>query len=139
MASNTKEKELVRHFIKECEIKLSKVLGYNVFVQYFPETFSITNQQLQEIICQESDVAWEQIISPARKREIVIPRHLYCFFARKYQKRTVNDIGNELGDRHHTTVISAIRCVNEMLETQNDQYVTLYQRVLNRVNKISGR
>jgi chromosomal replication initiator protein len=66
--------------------------------------------------CEQFNISMDQIKSKSRKNEIVIPRLLTMHILRSNTLLTLDEIGIAF-NRDHTTVISAIRSTNNMLET----------------------
>jgi len=54
-------------------------------------------------------VSVEQILSRSRKAEIVDARRVCMVWERHYTDKTLSEIGNKYGGRHHATVIYALK------------------------------
>lgn len=72
------------------------------------------------------------ILSKTRKREVVIARHITMWLYKKHTKYTLKMIGEMIGDNDHTTVLHAIRNVNNMIDTK---YKTVSEDI-NQLEKI---
>jgi chromosomal replication initiator protein len=48
------------------------------------------------------------------RRAYVLPRQIAMYIARQLTGASLQEIGREFGDRHHTTVLHAINKVDEM-------------------------
>ena len=57
------------------------------------------------------------IISISRKKEIVMIRHILMYIIRKTTPDSLQKIGLDLGNRDHTTIIHAIRKIEEKMKT----------------------
>lgn len=55
--------------------------------------------------------------SKRRQRSIALPRQVCMFFARKHTRFSLEEIGGYFGGRDHTTVMHAVRTVEERIET----------------------
>lgn len=66
--------------------------------------------------CEQYNITVDQIKSKTRKGPIVIPRLLTMHILKSNTLLTLKEIGIAF-NRDHTTVISAIRSTNNMLET----------------------
>ena len=66
--------------------------------------------------CEQFNISMDDIKSKSRKSDIVIPRLLTMHILRSNTLLTLDEIGIVF-NRDHTTVISAIRSTNNMLET----------------------
>jgi len=73
---------------------------------------------LKESIAYYFNVEIEKIMGHSRKEIYVLPRHIMMYILREKHRQNFEDIG-KLFDRHHTTVISAVREVkNRMLTSE---------------------
>jgi len=62
----------------------------------------------------------------SRKRERVIARQIAFYFAKSMTDATLVCVGDELG-KDHTTVLHAIKTVNNLIETDKDFRVKMWQ------------
>ena len=51
------------------------------------------------------------------RRAYVLPRQIAMYIARQLTGASLQEIGREFGDRHHTTVLHAINKIGEMRRT----------------------
>ena len=61
----------------------------------------------------------EDLKGNSRSREIAIPRQISMYLLRQLTNLSLNDIGKELG-RNHTTALSSIRKIEEMMRTDSE-------------------
>jgi chromosomal replication initiation ATPase DnaA len=52
-----------------------------------------------------------------RKRHVVQARQLAMFFAKKFTKASLANIGSQIGDRDHATVLHACKTVDNLVAT----------------------
>lgn len=76
-----------------------------------PRTF----EGLKEMILKHYPVNWQQIQSKCRDRELIKPRHLLCWLVRYLTGMELRRIGIEIGNRDHSTIIHALKAVNDQL------------------------
>jgi len=74
------------------------------------------------------------ITSKRRDRHIVDARHMICdmLYADKYLHLSLKNIGKELGNRDHTTVLHSIRLVRTLCDAYPDfkqRYIDLHNHV----------
>lgn len=71
------------------------------------------------VVCSHYKVTAEQIKSPTRKREIVIPRQVFHWLAMKKYKiaSSLSDLGKFTGGRDHSTVIHSCQTVQDLMDT----------------------
>ena len=71
----------------------------------------------------------DQIISTSRKRELVVPRQMFCYITKfNMPNVTLKEIGKYLGNRDHSTVIHGIRTAGDLIETDK-QFRQEYERL----------
>ena len=59
-------------------------------------------------------------MSPRRSRSLARPRQIAMYLAKKYTSKSLPDIGRKFSNRDHTTVIHAVKKINQlMLEDEN--------------------
>jgi hypothetical protein len=51
------------------------------------------------------------------RRAYVLPRQIAMYIARQLTGATLQEIGREFGDRHHTTTLHSIRKIEEMRQS----------------------
>ena len=61
-----------------------------------------------------------------RSRAVVSPRHMAMYFAKQMTAASLQEIGNEFGGRHHTTVMHSIAKIDEQrrMDKNLDRAVT---------------
>ena len=62
-------------------------------------------------------ISLEELQSKTRKRHVVQARQLAMFFAKKYTKSSLANIGDQIGKRDHATVLHACKTVDNLNET----------------------
>jgi chromosomal replication initiation ATPase DnaA len=71
---------------------------------------------LRQIILDVCEVeSWERLISKDRKRELVIGRQLYCYYAKQILGSSLKTIGKAVGGRDHTTAIHSIQTIKDLV------------------------
>jgi chromosomal replication initiator protein len=73
------------------------------------------------------------LISNSRKREIVQARQIAMYFAKKYTKDSLTNIGNVIGKRNHATVLHACKTVQDLIETDKNFRRTI-EEIENQLN-----
>lgn len=58
---------------------------------------------------------WEVIISPSRKREVVLARQLTSFWLRHHTSWTLEKIAYFVGGQDHSTVVHSLNTINDQL------------------------
>ena len=71
---------------------------------------------IQRIVTKHFGVTRQDLLSARRTRSIVRPRQIGMFLSKQLTQRSLPEIGKKFGGRDHTTVIHAIKKVNELME-----------------------
>lgn len=77
----------------------------------------VTIERIQEFIAKKFDIKKNDLISKSNKREIALPRQIAMYITKKKTKTPLNEIGNQFGGKHHSTVLHSIKKIEQMLET----------------------
>ncbi|MDR2971879.1 MAG: chromosomal replication initiator protein DnaA [Bacteroidales bacterium] len=77
----------------------------------------ISIEYIQKIVGEYFNVSIEKINANKRDRDIVQPRQICMFFARKYAKLPYASIGSYYGGRNHATVLHACNTISDLYET----------------------
>lgn len=99
---------------KEITVELAEKTLTN-FVNNSKKEISI--DYIQKTVCDYFKIPMDQLQSKTRKRDVVQARQLAMFFAKKYTKASLQNIGNKIGNRDHATVLHAVKTVSNLSET----------------------
>ena len=70
---------------------------------------------------------------PRRTRQLVVPRQVAMFLARRHTGLSLPEIGKHFGGRDHTTVMHAVRKIDNQIETDE-----AFRRKVDMVRKTTG-
>ena len=70
-----------------------------------------------------------ELIGKTRRRDIVMARHCVMWIMRKKQHMTLSMIG-KVFDRDHTSVIHGITKVNDYLDTHDEVYLPIHNKIV---------
>jgi chromosomal replication initiator protein len=99
---------------KEVTIELAKSV-VEKFVKNVKREISI--DYIQKIVSDYFQLDLETLQSKTRKRHVVQARQLAMFFAKKFTKASLANIGSQIGDRDHATVLHACKTVDNLVAT----------------------
>lgn len=99
---------------KEIDLQLTKDILKNLV---HPIETEVNIDYIQKSVADYFELSLEQLVDKSRKKEIVIARQLGMYFAKEYTNLSLQTIGQHFGKRDHSTVIHAIHCVNDLIET----------------------
>lgn len=71
-----------------------------------------------------------EIKSKSRKRELVLVRQIYFYVCRKKTKETLKITGQFIGDRDHTTVIHSAQVIEDLIQTNNEQFILYWNKYI---------
>ncbi|MGE5540977.1 MAG: helix-turn-helix domain-containing protein [Bacillota bacterium] len=74
----------------------------------------ITVKEIQDLVIGHYQLASDDMITDRRKRKITRPRQLAMWLARQFTNQSLPTIGRRFGGRDHTTVLHAIRRIDEL-------------------------
>ncbi|WP_342640740.1 chromosomal replication initiator protein DnaA [Rhodoligotrophos ferricapiens] len=71
---------------------------------------------IMRVVGRHYNVAKADLLSPRRARSIVRPRQVGMYLAKRLTSRSLPEIGRRFGGRDHSTVLHAVRKVEELLQ-----------------------
>lgn len=80
----------------------------------------VTMDEIMRKTCDYYNVRMSDLLSPKRSRNIARPRQMAMWLAKHLTQRSYPEIGRRFGNRDHTTVIHAVRKIEE-LKAQDSQ------------------
>jgi chromosomal replication initiator protein len=101
----------------------SEFLGTPITLETVQETLSdsrymagqrLTVDRIQRAVCEEFNITLTDMVSKRRARLIARPRQVAMYLAKKLTKRSLPDIGRRFGGRDHTTVMHAVKRIDEL-------------------------
>lgn len=87
-----------------------------------------TLQRLLHTCCKAAKVEVEEAQGSSRCHNVVLARQLYFWCARKYTRKTLQEIG-ALVNVTHPNVIHHLRVANDYLKVKDPAFMQLYERV----------
>jgi chromosomal replication initiator protein len=74
-------------------------------------------EDIMKVIGRHFNVARADLLSPRRARTVVVPRQVGMYLAKKLTSRSLPEIGRRFGGRDHSTVLHAVRKIDEQIRT----------------------
>ena len=89
-------------------------------------------EQIQKKVSEHFNVKMSDMSSARRSRTVVRPRQIAMYLSKSLTSRSLPEIGRRFGNRDHTTVIHAVKKVEELrnLDVSFDEDVELLIRML---------
>jgi chromosomal replication initiator protein len=88
-----------------------------------------------KIVGRHYNVAKADLLSPRRSRTVVVPRQIGMYLAKKLTSRSLPEIGRRFGGRDHSTVLHAVRKIDEQVRVDEAMAkdVALLMRLMEQV------
>jgi chromosomal replication initiator protein len=99
---------------KEVDIEMAQDI-VSKLIKTANRTISI--EKIQRVVCDYFDISEDVLHSKSRKREIVQARQIAMYLAKIYTKNSLQNIGQQIGNRDHATVLHACKTVNNLMDT----------------------
>ncbi|MGB0920157.1 MAG: chromosomal replication initiator protein DnaA [Alphaproteobacteria bacterium] len=92
----------------------------------------ITIEEIQRRTAEYFEIRLADMMSPRRARAVARPRQVAMYLAKQLTTRSLPEIGRKFGGRDHTTVMHAVKKIEELRETdaQMNDDVDLLKRTL---------
>jgi chromosomal replication initiator protein len=84
-----------------------------------PDGSRIKIDDILKIVGRHYNVARTDLLSPRRARIVVVPRQIGMYLAKKLTARSLPEIGRRFGGRDHSTVLHAVRKIEEQMKTDD--------------------
>ncbi|MBQ6993564.1 MAG: chromosomal replication initiator protein DnaA [Lachnospiraceae bacterium] len=89
-------------------------------VIYPDQVREVTPQLIIDVVCEHFNVSKEDITSKKRNSEYVMPRQIIMYLCKEMTDLSLQNIGNILSKKDHTTVIHGIKQINSKMATDDD-------------------
>lgn len=92
----------------------------------------VTIEEIQKRVAEHFNIRLSEMYSSRRARAVARPRQIAMYLAKHLTARSLPEIGRKFGGRDHTTVMHAVRKVEELKATDNgfSEDVELLRRML---------
>ena len=84
-----------------------------------PDQCRIRIDDILKIVGRHYNVARADLLSPRRARSVVVPRQVGMYLAKKLTPRSLPEIGRRFGGRDHSTVLHAVRKIEELIKSDD--------------------
>jgi chromosomal replication initiator protein len=80
----------------------------------------VTIDQIQQAVSDHFELKPLDLVSARRARAVARPRQIAMYLAKRLTTRSLPEIGRKFGGRDHSTVIHAVRRIEELRDTDRD-------------------
>ena len=98
--------------IYECKRILKDFINSNVK--------SVNVEFIQNLVASHFNLNIHELLSPRRSRSLARPRQIAMYLAKQYTTNSLPDIGRKFANRDHTTVIHAVKKIDELIKKDNE-------------------
>lgn len=90
-------------------------------------------EDIQRVVAKHYNVSRQELVSNRRTRVIVKPRQIAMYLAKALTPRSFPEIGRRFGGRDHTTVLHAVRKIEDLIagDTKLSHEIELLKRLIN--------
>ena len=81
---------------------------------------SINVELIQNLVASYFNLNIQELLSPRRSRSLARPRQIAMYLAKQHTTNSLPDIGRKFSNRDHTTVIHAVKKIDELLKKDDD-------------------
>ena len=120
---------------RELEGALNRIVAYQQFshaavtldlaamvlrdMQANPDGSRIKIDDILKVVGRHYNVGRTDLLSPRRARSVVVPRQVGMYLAKKLTARSLPEIGRRFGGRDHSTVLHAVRKIEDQIRTDD--------------------
>ena len=98
--------------IHECKKILKDFINYN--------NKSISVESIQNLVALHFNLNLQEMLSPRRSRSLARPRQIAMYLSKQHTTNSLPDIGRKFSNRDHTTVIHAVKKIDELIKKDNE-------------------
>ncbi len=80
----------------------------------------INVESIQNLVASHFNLNIQELLSPRRSRSLARPRQIAMYLAKQHTTNSLPDIGRKFSNRDHTTVIHAVKKIDELIKKDND-------------------
>jgi len=98
--------------IYECKRILKDFINSNIK--------SVNVESIQNLVAAHFNLNIHELLSPRRTRILARPRQIAMYLAKQHTTNSLPDIGRKFSNRDHTTVIHAVKKIDELIKKDNE-------------------
>ena len=80
----------------------------------------INVEVIQNLVASHFNLNIQELLSPRRSRSLARPRQIAMYLAKQHTTNSLPDIGRKFSNRDHTTVIHAVKKIDELIKNDNE-------------------
>jgi len=80
----------------------------------------LTVESIQNLVAVHFNLSIQELLSQRRSRSLARPRQIAMYLAKLHTTNSLPDIGRKFSNRDHTTVIHAVKKIDELIKKDNE-------------------
>jgi chromosomal replication initiator protein len=80
----------------------------------------INVELIQNLVASHFNLSIQELLSPRRSRSLARPRQIAMYLSKQHTTNSLPDIGRKFSNRDHTTVIHAVKKIDELMKKDNE-------------------
>jgi chromosomal replication initiator protein len=80
----------------------------------------VTVESIQNLVASHFNLNMQEMLSARRSRSLARPRQIAMYLSKQYTTNSLPDIGRKFSNRDHTTVIHAVKKIDELIKKDNE-------------------
>jgi chromosomal replication initiator protein len=110
----------VKMYTELSSLPINLELTKQILASHSSESQQLTVEDIQKLVSDHFQIKISDLKSSNRSKPIVVARQVCMYLIKTYLEKSLMDIGRAFGGRDHTTVISALKRVEELQEKDSD-------------------
>ena len=90
----------------------------------------LNSDYIKEVVGAQFNVKFDDFSSKKRTKDIAYPRQIAMYLCKEMMDMSLSKIGEEFGDRDHTTVIHACKKIEEDIDSKKDNIDVIIARIM---------
>jgi len=127
----------VKMFTELRGLPITLDLAKQILASHSSESQQLTVDDIQKLVSDHFQLKISDLKSSNRSKPIVVARQVAMYLVKTYLEKSLIDIGRAFGGRDHTTVISALRRIEELQEKDSDLHKDI-EDLHRKVHNITG-
>ena len=113
-------------------MKSTQICRQLVKIKKWTVSMKVNIEEIQKRVSQHFNVKMSDMSSARRSRTIARPRQIAMYLSKNLTSRSLPEIGRRFGNRDHTTVIHAVKKIEELklVDVQVADEVEILRRTL---------
>jgi chromosomal replication initiator protein len=75
---------------------------------------------IQNMVAEHFNLNLQEMLSQRRSRSLARPRQIAMYLSKQYTTKSLPEIGRKFSNRDHTTVIHAVKKIEELIKKDNE-------------------